>query len=219
MSSTEQLASEVFPETIVDLQFALRGHAVPPDYADELWGAVREVLPWLETDPLAGVHPLSGLSPSAQGWYLSRRSHLTLRIARDQAAAAQALVGARLQLGESILEVGAAQMRELARAPVLQAKFVVFSPPSKAVVTAEEDFLAACLEALASLGVPPRLICGKPQRASTPDGDLTGFSLVLLDLKADAALLLQRHGLGGERKRGCGIFIPHKSMAAVGTLE
>jgi CRISPR-associated protein Cas6 len=215
MSSAEHVATETF----VDLQFTLQGHAVPPDYADALWSAVREILPWLEIDALAGIHPLSGLSPSAGGWYLSRRSHLTLRIEREQAAAAQPLVGARLQLGEHVLEVGTPHVRELARAPVLQAKFVVFGPASHDVTMSEEAFRGACVEELSALGVPPRLLCGKPQRASTPDGMLTGFSLVLLDLKADAALRLQRHGLGGERKRGCGIFIPHKSMAAVGTLE
>ena len=215
MSSAEHVAAETF----VDLQFALQGQAVPPDYADALWSAVREILPWLETDVLAGIHPLSGLSPGAGGWYLSRRSHLTLRIERERAAAAQPLVGARLQLGEHVLEVGTPHVRELARAPALQAKFVVFGSASHDVAMAEEAFREACVEELAVLGVPPRLLCGKPQRTSTPDGMLTGFSLVLLDLKADASLRLQRHGLGGERKRGCGIFIPHKSMVAVRTLE
>jgi CRISPR-associated protein Cas6 len=215
MSSAESLPAETF----VDLQFALQGHAVPPDYADVLWCAVREVLPWLEAETLAGIHPLSGLSPSAEGWYLSRRSHLTLRLARNLAAAAKPLVGARLQLGGHTVEVGAARVRELARAPVLKAKFVSFGPASDDAAKAEAAFHAACVEELAALGVPPRMICGKPQRTHTSEGVLTGFSLVLLDLKADAALLLQRHGLGGERKRGCGIFIPHKSMAAVGTLE
>jgi len=215
MSSAEHVATETF----IDLQFALQGHAVPPDYADALWSAVREILPWLDADALAGIHPLSGLSPSAEGWYLSRRSHLTLRLARDRTAAAKPLVGARLQLGDHSVVVDAAQVRELARAPVLQAKFVSFGPASDDPAKAEAAFHAACVEELTALGVPPRMICGKPQRARTSEGMLTGFSLVLLDLKADAALLLQRHGLGGERKRGCGIFIPHKSMAAVGTLE
>jgi CRISPR-associated protein Cas6 len=215
MSSAEFLPAE----TSVDLQFSLQGHAVPPDYADALWCAVREVLPWLEADTLAGIHPLSGLSPSAEGWYLARRSRLTLRLPRDQVNAAQALVGARLHLGGDIIEVGASQQRELMHAPVLKAKFVVFGQACDDVAMAEEVFLAACVDELTALGVPPRLLCGKPQRASTPDGVLAGFSLVLLDLKAEAALRLQRHGLGGERKRGCGIFIPHKSMAAVGTLE
>jgi CRISPR-associated protein Cas6 len=173
------------------------------------------VLPWLESDTLAGIHHLSGLSPgSGEGTcYLSRRSRLTLRLARGRVAAAQALVGSRLHLAGSMIDVGAAKVRDLAHAPVLHAAFVT-------VGTADENaFMDACRQELAALGVSPRLICGKPQQARTPQGTLAGFSLMLHDLKVDAALLLQRNGLGSERKRGCGIFIPCKTIVAVGTLE
>jgi CRISPR-associated protein Cas6 len=203
---------------VVDLQFALQGNAVPEDYADALWLAIREILPWLADDAQAGIHPLSGVSPGEEVWYLSRRSRLTMRLRQDQVAAARALTGARLRLADSVVEIGAAQVRELLPTPVLYAKFVAIGSASDTMV-AEDDFLAACQAQLAALGMAARLICGKAQRARTADGILSGFSLMLLDLDREQNLALQRTGLGVERKHGCGIFVPHKSTAAVGALE
>jgi CRISPR-associated protein Cas6 len=215
--------NELVPSAVddyVDLQFELRGQTVPLDYADVLWSAVRNVLPWLETDALAGIHPLSGLSPSADAgeWYLARRSRLTLRLARDRVPAAQTLVGTSLRLAGEAVEVGPAHVRDLMHASVLNAKFVTIGNAGDAPI-AEDEFQAACIEEFAAMGLTPRMLFGKPQRASTRDGVLTGFSLLLHELSAEAALLLQHRGIGRERKRGCGIFIPHKSIVAVGTLE
>jgi CRISPR-associated protein Cas6 len=199
---------------VVDVQFALQGDAVSHDYADALWLAVRAVLPWLADDAHAGIHPLSGVSPGENVWYLSRRSRLTLRLRREQVAAAQLLAGARLRLADSEVEIGAApQVRELQVTPVLYAKFVAVG------LAAEADFLAACRAQLAAQGMTPNLICGKAQRARTADGLLSGFSLMLLGLDKEQNLAVQCAGLGGERKRGCGIFVPHRSTTAVATLE
>jgi CRISPR-associated protein Cas6 len=203
---------------VVDLQFGLQGEAVPEDYADALWLAIRAVLPWLADDAQTGIHPLSGVSPGENVWYLSRRSRLTMRLRREQVTAAQALAGARLQLADSVVKVGAAQVRELQVTPVLYAKFVAVGAAADTAI-AEEDFLAACRVQLAALGMTPNLICGKAQRARTADGLLCGFSLMLLGLDKDQNLAVQCVGLGGERKRGCGIFVPHRSTTAVATLE
>ncbi|MDP1607341.1 MAG: type I-MYXAN CRISPR-associated protein Cas6/Cmx6 [Rhodocyclaceae bacterium] len=211
-------------EQFVDLQFALQGYAVPHEYIDTLWAEVRDILPWMETDALAGLHLLSGLSPGEGEWYISGRTRLALRLARQQVGlASAALSGAHLQLGAHKVEVGVASVRELAHTAVLYARFVTFTTTTPARPAdepmSEADFQALCQQQLTAMGLAPRLICGKAQRAQTAAGALHGFSLMLAGLGADATRQIQRHGLGGERKRGCGIFVPHKSMAAVGTLE
>ncbi|MDO8959569.1 MAG: type I-MYXAN CRISPR-associated protein Cas6/Cmx6 [Rhodocyclaceae bacterium] len=215
-------------EQFVDLQFALQGYAVPHEYIDALWAEVRGILPWMETDALAGLHLLSGLSPGEGEWYISGRSRLALRLARQQVdLASAALSGARLQLGANQVEVGAASVRELAHTAVLYARFVTFTATAPARLDepmsdepmSEADFQTLCQQQLTSMGLAPRLIFGKAQRAQTSVGALHGFSLMLAGLGADATRQIQRHGLGDERKRGCGIFVPHKSMAAAGTLE
>lgn len=209
------------PLDIVDLQFSLHGRAIPFDYADVLWQALRGVLPWLEDEALAGIHPLYGLSPGSGEWYLSRRSHLNLRLPRDRVTAAEALIGSNLNLSGSIVEIGAATVRQLAAVPVLYAKFVTLGiTDSDAGVPDEKDFFTACQQQLAVQDMTPRsIICGKRQSAQTESGVLHGFSMMVYGLEAEANLRLQQHGLGQERKHGCGVFIQHKSMAAVRTLE
>jgi CRISPR-associated protein Cas6 len=209
-----------FPE-VVDLHFPLTGWAVPFDYAEALWTALRAALPGLEDDPLAGVHPLYGLSPGADEWYISRRTRLILRLERESAtAAAAALQGAALQIGSQRIEVGTAAERELVYSTVIYSKFVAIGPASATGEAVTEDaFLAACRAQCDALGIRPRLVCGRAQRAQTPAGLLSGFSLMLYDLEREEILRLQREGLGIERKRGCGIFIPHKSGASVRDIE
>ncbi len=211
----------IVPPDIVDIKFVLRGRAVPYDYADALWLALRDALPWLETEALAGIHPLYGLSPGDGEWYLSGRSHLNLRLPHERVAAAQALSGARLSLSGSAIELGAASVRQLAAVPVLYAKFVTLGLAESGTGGPDEkDFFAACQQQLAALDMTPRsIICGKRQSARTESGVLHGFSMMVSGLEAGGNLRLQQYGLGRERMRGCGVFIQHKSMAAVGTLE
>lgn len=208
------MAAVTNPE-VVDLHFALRGRAIPQDYADALWGALQAFLPWLTQDEQAGVHPLYGLSHGGDESYLSRRSRLVLRLPRQRLAAAMRLVGAQLQLDEHRIEVGEASVKELAEMPVIYARFVTFAGPDPAGVPIDEEaFSAVCQAQFAALGIRPKFIFGKPQRALTATGLLSGFSLLLSGLDVAANLRLQEQGLGLERKRGCGIFVPHKSFAA-----
>jgi len=216
------MASANTPEAdIVDVQFGLSGMSVPADHADMLLSAIEGVLPWLVDEPSFGLHPLTGLSPGGgQGWYLSRRSRLVLRLPRPRAEdALRSLAGTRLALAESRVEVGAGVLREIAFSPVIYSKFVAFSPVSEEGGQAcEEAFLGGLREALAALDIRPQMICGKARQARTPAGWLGGFSLLLAGLENAMNLHLQRHGLGIERRRGCGIFVPHKTFSAV-TLE
>jgi CRISPR-associated protein Cas6 len=203
----------------VDLRFPLAGRSVPLDYADALWMAVRELAHWLEDDLLAGIHPIDGLSPTDGAWYLSGRTRLTLRVAPEQVIPLRAaLEGRRLNIGGHEVVLGAAATRPIPRSSVLYAKFVAIEPARPDGRRVSEDaFLAFCRAEFDRLDIRPRMVCGMAQQARTPQGLLSGFSLMLSELEPDTVLRLQRVGLGVERKRGCGIFIPHKSGAAVGT--
>jgi hypothetical protein len=76
-------------------------------------------------------------------------------------------------------------------------------------------FLRAARAELDALGVPCRAICGRHQ--VTEAQALQGYSLMLDGLSAAGALCVLQAGLGRHRRLGCGIFVPHKSAAAVGT--
>ena len=58
------------------------------------------------------------------------------------------------------------------------------------------------------------MICGLAQRG--PQGELRGYSVMIDRLSADDSLAVQRHGVGAGRRLGYGVFVPHKSAAAVG---
>lgn len=192
--------------TVVDLVFALDGHAVALDYADRLWRALQVHLPWLGGDALAGIHPLAGVSPGDSELYLTRRARMTLRLPAERIEAARALTGRRIDLGGDI-GIGEASEKPLVPFKTLYSSFVTLG------TDVEADFLAACGARLKEAGIPMQLVCGKAQVGRGQDGDWRGFSLMLFGLNEEESLRMQRQGLGGERKRGCGIFVPHKSVA------
>lgn len=206
---------------MVDLQFPLQGRAVPHDYAAALCHALQARLPWLAEDLQAGIHPLYGLSPGQGEWYLSRRSHLNLRLPRERIAAAATLGGTRLDLLGAFFELGKATAKELMTTPVLYAKLVTLGRLGMdADLPDETSFFAACGRELAGLDLAPHsVLCGKRQTVRTAGGVLHGFSLMVTGLANEANLRLQERGLGKERQHGCGIFVAHKSSAAVRTLE
>lgn len=196
-------------DQVLDLAFALNGRAVADDYAELLWSGLHAALPWLEDDPAAGVHPLYGTSPGQGEQYLSRRSRLMLRLGAANAARARALCGMRLELGSTV-EVGAATVRLLAPARVLYSPFVDVG------ACEEQAFLAECGRLLAALGIEAKTVAGKARAMTVAGKRLEGYSLMLYGMDADASLRLQHGGLGSGRKFCCGIFVPHKSVAAVG---
>lgn len=197
----------------VDAVFSLRGEQIDPDYAARLLEQIRARLDWLDDEAGAGIHPLGGVSPTPGCLYLTQRARLTLRLPRHRIEAAGALSGLRLDLGGAV-EIGAVKsVRSLEPAKVLYSKFVTFALPG---VEDEAVFLAECGRRFEAMGIQPRLLCGKPRRLATPAGELRGFSLLLDRVGAADSLRMQREGLGEERKRGCGLFVPHKSTNAVG---
>jgi CRISPR-associated protein Cas6 len=197
---------------MIDFVFELRGRAVDLDYADRLWRELNARLDWLAGEPLAGVHPLAGVSRGDSELYLTRRARLVLRLPKGRCKEARSLCGSRLDLGGEV-EIGSASERPLGPAKVLYSSFVTVGEAD------EQRFLAACQERLADAGLAShpagQVVCGKARRAAGESGELRGFSLMLHGLGGDDSLRLQRVGLGDERKRGCGIFVPHKSLAAV----
>lgn len=196
-------------EEFVDLAFGLAGEGVPEDYADPLWQALRAALPWLDEDQTVGVHPLARVSPGAGRIYLSKHTRLTLRLATARVEQARALCGARLELPGAVT-VGEAKMRPLAPAKVMYSPFVAVG------LTDEAAFVAECRRQLALLSVEAQPIVGMAQSMQVGGVRVQGFTLMLHGLRAEDSLRLQRAGLGAERKRGCGIFVQHRSVAPVG---
>lgn len=194
---------------MIDIAFALEGRRVPREHRRALADAVESLLPWLAATPGAGVHRLNVAAGGGPEALLSQRTRLVLRVPREREADAGALSGAELMLGAHRVRVGAAQTRELLPWSTLYAHVVAATDDD------ELHFLESVTDELQALGVPCRPICGRRQVLEY--GALHGYSLMLDGLSAEGALRILQAGVGAHRLLGCGLFVPHKSAAAVGS--
>lgn len=197
--------------TRVDLAFPVEGRSLPRDHRTLLAAALAEHLPWLAATPGSGMHRLNVVAGGGAEVLLSARTRLLLRVPRERAEeVATALTGAALPVGGTTLRLGRPVQRELLPHRTLYAHFVA-APDDD-----ELHFLAMVDAELGSLGVACRPVCGRRQSMPRGAGALPGFSLLLDGLTPADALRVLETGLGAHRGMGCGLFVPHKSAAAVG---
>lgn len=195
---------------VVDVAFALRGATIPADHGWDLYRLLSEQLDWLEQETHAGVHPIRGSDAGSGGLYLGARARLTLRLPRARIAQSFALAGARLDLGDGI-EVGAGRLRPLV------AHGALYSPFAATGAEDEAGFQRDVSAELRQAGIGCKVICGRKRIARSGGGEVVGFGLMLYELSPEHSFSMQQTGVGAGRKTGCGIFVPHKSAAAVGT--
>jgi CRISPR-associated protein Cas6 len=134
---------------------------------------------------------------------------LLLRVSTQRREEMRALEGCELRLGDQKLVLGQAHFRELLPHSTLYAYRVAARSSDEVAFMAEVD------TALADMSVTGMRVCGKHQHMALQSADLHAFSLMLHALVPEQSLRLQQHGIGPHRLLGCGIFVPHKSAAAV----
>lgn len=211
----------VVPEDIQDLSFRTEGRSLPLDHAHALSTAILEVLPWLATEPGAGIH-LVHVAESGNGWmrpqdpateilHLSRRTRLSLRVPKQRLDDARALSGRTLNIAGHHLTVGEAKTKALSPLTTLFSRYVVDEQDAD-----ESTFVEQAVTQLAELDITVRkLLCGRRHAFALPDAMLPVRSVLLADLTSRESVKLQQHGLGLHRLLGCGLFLPHKSVAPV----
>lgn len=212
------------PEDVLDLVYQISCKCLPLDHAHAFSVAIRKALPWIDDEPMAGVHLVHG-AESGNGWmrpedasnellHLSKRSRMTLRIPGSRIEDAGELTGAVLDIEGYRLEIGKMKTRLFSALPTQFARYVVV--PDGMNHEDEEAFMRYAAEQVQSLEVPVRkLLCGRTHVIQHPDGDLYTRSVMLADLEPEQAVRLQQSGIGSHRKMGCGLFLPHKGIRAV----
>lgn len=204
---------------VVDIRYRIRCKALPVDHARDLRSALLAVWPWLADEPLAGVHTIHG-AESGNGWIrpddptaylpLSRRTRLALRLPYHRLEEARELSGITLQVGPDPMVI------EDSRLHPLQAQGTVFARYVAIETENEEEFLSLCAEQLQAIGIEaPRMMAGRTHPVAGSGRALLCRSLMLDGLDPEQSVSLQRQGLGPERLLGCGLFLPHKSIAPV----
>lgn len=202
-----KLSPSIEIQEMIDVVFDLQGSSVPEGYPFTLWAEIVRFLPWLNEEKNAGILPLRG-SISDDNLLLSKRSKLILRLPVARASQAAQLSGKQLNIKGSVLTMGSAKQRPLVAATTLHAHMV----ESK---LDEVAFLAEMKSQLEHMNISCNLICDKHRNVQGDQQALSGFGLVLHDLKPIASLQIQRTGLSGSRKFGCGIFIPFKAITGL----
>ena len=204
---------------IVDLVFRVQGDHLPVDHAWALSQAVIAVLPWITHDEQSGIHHVHILEsgsgwqrPTSDSWmYLSKRTHFMLRIPMGRVEHSRALCGKILKISDCYFTVGEGHIRHLSPIATLYAHHIVVPPE-----TGNEDALLEWAKNLLRKNniEPTQMLCGRQRHVSTPGSVLQTRSLMIAELKPEESLTLQETGLGSHRKLGCGLFLPHKSIAS-----
>jgi CRISPR-associated protein Cas6 len=203
---------EEYTPRLIDLQFDLVGTTIPADNAQLLADALQGLLPWLGEDGGSGIQHMKGAETNTGDATLNinRRTKLFLRVPKTRIADVQQLVGQSLDLAGHALQIGSFKTREFSPFGNIYAHFVDTGSAT------EEQFVQDVMRELdGHFQLRCGFICGKRQTLQSASGPLHGYSLMLHDVPPHKSLQLQDEGLGRNRLLGCGIFIPHKSIAPV----
>ncbi len=200
-----------FAPDMVDVAFELFAASLPAHFEWPIYRQLVRRAPWLAGERAAGMHPLRTTADADGRHLLARRTRLVVRMPRDRACSASVLEGASLDLGgDDRVRLGVGTLRPLAPAPTL------YSPH---VVTGDADearFCANVRAQLAALGIRASIVCGRRSHVRLDGRDDVAFGLAVHSLDDSSSLRLQSAGLGDARAIGCGLFVPHKTIATAG---
>ncbi len=210
-------------EKVVDVCYRIECRQIPASHADELAQALYGALPWLQAEKAAGIHQIHG-AESANGWqrpaddaliHLSKRTRMQIRLPVERIEDAGELVGKQLDIAGYPLRVGKMSVKPINPLSTLFARYIAV-PEGES----EEQFLQKVVDELAGEDIHVRkLLCGRSHRFVVQAQTIFTRSLMVADLDKLASVKLQERGLGTLHHYGCGIFVPHKGIKAVGDTE
>ncbi|NKB76121.1 MAG: hypothetical protein GKR96_03510 [Gammaproteobacteria bacterium] len=138
-----------------------------------------------------------------------------LRVPKHRIEDTKSLTGRKLKLDQHHITVGESQLKMLVPTKTVFSRSVCGTN-----VENEQDFTDEIVSTLHQQNIRvTKMLCGLSHTITTPTGSIAARSVLLADIEWDESLALQQQGLGPNRLLGCGIFLPHKSLAAVGSSQ
>ena len=210
-------------DKVVDLSYKIDCKQIPTCHAWELSQALYQALPWIKGESEVGVHQIHGAT-SGNGWerppdgeliHLSKRTRMHLRVPSKRVDDAKELVGQTLDVsGHSVL-VGKMTTKLIDPFSTIFARYIVLQKDMD-----EDAFLQWVADEMNSRGIQARkLLCGMGHEFEANGEIIETRSLMIADLDKLSSVQLQEVGIGLHRHMGCGIFVPHKGIKAVGETE
>jgi CRISPR-associated protein Cas6 len=220
----DQKPVDEVPDNIVDVNFKIKCPHLPLDHAHQLSSAVIRELPWIEEDEFAGIHLIHG-AESGNGWirpsapdeliYPSRRTLFTIRTPKSHVDKVKQLDGKTVQVCDTTIEFSRPSIRKLSKLTTLFARYILAEQ-----IEDEEAFLTEMAEMLKAKNIrPKKMMSGRATTLAFPNEVLLVRSLMVDGIDVIESIQLQEEGLGGGRKFGCGLFLPHKGIDAVGDAQ
>ncbi|MBX2882526.1 MAG: type I-MYXAN CRISPR-associated protein Cas6/Cmx6 [Granulosicoccus sp.] len=217
------------PDTVVDMSFRFHcgsaSNAIPVDHGVLLRDQISHLLPWITQEAGVAIHRIYGAA-TGNGWVrpengdgmtmeVSKRTRLVIRLPKHRLDDARLLEQRAFRLGDQQIEVGTANLKPLVATRTLFCRSLISDE-----VNEEEAFTQQLVESLRALDIPiSKLLCGKRHQIQTDVGLVFARSVMLAELSLEDAVKLQQEGLGEHQLLGCGIFLPHKDIAAVGSSQ
>lgn len=210
-------------DKVVDVSYKIACKQIPTCHAWELSQALHQTLPWMKDEPEMGVHQIHGAT-SGNGWerppdgeliHLSKRTRMHLRVPTSRIGDANELVGKELDIAGHSVQVGQMTTKSIDPFSTIFARYIVMQKDMS-----EDDFLKWVVDEMAGRDIQARkLLCGKGHEFEANGETIETRSLMIADLDKLSSVRLQEVGIGLHRHMGCGIFVPHKGIKAVGETE
>jgi len=214
----------VVPDDVIDLSFKVQCKQLPLDHAYALSQTIQQALPWFADESKVGIHLIHG-AESGNGWMrpeepdallsLSRRTRFMLRLPNHRVDDATKLEGMKLKVAGYDLLLSQPNPKSLSALTTIFARYVITDD-----LEDEEVFLTQVAEMLKHKGIQvKKMMAGRAHVLRMPGKDLYTRSLMIDGLEVEESIYLQQNGLGDGRLVGCGLFIPHKGIDAVGQAQ
>jgi CRISPR-associated protein Cas6 len=180
------------------------GDRLPADHNYRLYSALVEALPGLK-DCEWHLKTINGI-PDHQGWIkLGRQSRLGIRCDLGLLEVFSALDQRLLRVGQSFIELGALQGQTIQPTNTLRSRLVTIKQAG--VGTFDDTMFAVALgKQLGEAGIKHLPIIRKRRTLRIKDCTVIGFEVTFPRVSQAESLILQRHGLGGRHRMGCGVF-------------
>ena len=187
----------------IEVRFPVRGRALPLDHGWALYAAVSRLQPVVHEAAEIRLGPVEGCIYQGEAQLrVTERSFLPVRLPASRVREVYVLAGRSLEVLGHAVSLGVPRTRMLAAEASLHARPVVITNRTEWVT-----FEAEARRQLEALGVVAEIQPGR-RRVMTVKGGYrnVGFAVGLNGLSEEAALKVQREGLGSRRSMGAGFF-------------